>query len=89
MSKPKTVIESITKLESKETGMTIEVFREEANPDFEHNLNVKVFSDVMKKTHKTLYALAEALLKFPRVNAVEIRTKGGNGVHLYKDLSDE
>lgn len=89
MSKAKTVIESITKLESKETGMTIEVFREEENKDFDHDLNKKVFADIMRKEHKTLYDMAEALLHVHRVNAVEVRTKGGNGIHLYKDFSNE
>lgn len=88
MGRFKTQIESITLL--KFTGeekkvITAKVWRSENDGNYEHSLNVKVFSQALKKPSKTLHEMAEKILSVERVCAVEVTSTSGNGIHLVKD----
>lgn len=79
-----TILESITKIESKETGMTIEVYRTEQQRDFDHELNKKVMDQIIREKHPSLYDMAEKLLELHRVQEVVIKTAYGHGCRLFK-----
>lgn len=79
-----TTIESITTITSTENGMDITVYREEANKDFDHNLNMKVYKGIIEKQHKTTFDLCVALLNLHRVYEVQIKNKLGHGLKMVK-----
>jgi hypothetical protein len=83
--KNKPLIESITEVESTENKMKIIIYREEATKDFDHNLNMKVYRDIIAKEHKTTYDLCLALLKIHRVYEVTIKNSLGHGIRLIKN----
>lgn len=80
-------VESTTVLTSEDNGVEIQIDRSELDAKFQHELNVKVFKDIMIRDYKTIQELAERLLAVPRVLEVRIKQiKSGNSVKMIKDV---